>query len=249
MTSAPKRKSLESLLWRSASRLQVEIWGHHEPEYPGHDPGGKARREFRGLRIGERVLVLLHEEGVEGRKNEKYAIIKNLKNCREEIQKVLDIEAFGGWEKYGRIPTKLPDKQPVVARLLRNHFTPLLGSDVDSASLADLIGKWKGSMSYIEIDGSSAAVWAIAGKRTSVTGSRFIYDESVVAILRQLKFEVAYRGFALANAIPKEIIDAFWKTSDEKLRQVKIEHLQQQIRVTEEHLETLKKGLEIELTT
>ena len=249
MASAPKKISLESSLWRSASRLQVESWGHHEPEYPGHDLGSSARREFRGLRIGERVLILLDEERVQGSKTKKRSIVRNLNNCRAEIQKALSIETFDGWAKSGSVPSSLPDKQSVLARLLGEFFSPLPGSEVDASSLDCLIASWQGSLSYIQIDGSNASVSALAGKRRSVTGGRFIYDEAVVAILRQLKFEVAYRSVVLANTIPQEIIEAFWKTSDEQCRQVKIGQLEQKIRVTEEQLKTLKERLKIELTT
>lgn len=249
MTSAPKRKSLESSLWRSASRLQAESWGNHEPEYPGHDPGSPARREFRGLRIGERVLILLDAEGVQGSKTENRLIVRNLKNCRVEIQKALAIDSFDGWVKSGSVPSSLPDKQTVLARLLGEFFSPLPGSEVDASSLACLIASWQGSLSYIQIDGSNASVSALAGKRRSVTGGRFIYDEAVVAILRQLKFEVTYRSVVLANAIPQEVIEAFWKTSDEEWKQVKIGQLEQQIRVTEEQLKTLKELLKTELTS
>jgi hypothetical protein len=248
MTSAPKRKSLDGLLWRSATRLQVESWGDHEPEYPGHDPGSPAHREFRGLRIGERVLILLDEEGVQGSKTENRSIVRNLKYCRAEIQKALAIESFDGWVKSGRVPSSLPDKQSVLAKSLEDFFSPLQGSEADATSLARLIASWEGSLSYIKIDGSNASVSAIAGKRVSVTGGRFIYDEAVVALLQQLKFDVAHRSVIAANAIPQEMIDAFWKASDEDWRRIKIEHLQQQIRETQQQLKTLKKHLKIELT-
>jgi hypothetical protein len=147
------------------------------------------------------------------------------------------------------VPLSLPDKQSLLARLLGEFLSPLPGSEVDAASLACFIASWQGSLSYIQIDGSNASVSALAGKRRSVTGGRFIYDEAVVSILRQLKFEVAYRSVVLANAIPQEVIEAFWKTSDEEWKQVKIGQLEQQIRVTEEQLKTLKERLKTELTT
>jgi hypothetical protein len=249
MSSAPKEKSLESLLWRAASRLIVENWGHHEPEYPGHDPGSPARREFRGLRIGERVLILLHEEGVQGQEKMQWSIVRNLKNCRAEIQKALAIESFDGWVKSGRVPASLPDKQTVLARSLEDFFSPLPGSEVDAASLARILALWQGALSFIQIDGRKAVVSAIAGKRRSLTGGRFIYDEAVITLLQQLNFEVTRRSAVLANTIPQEVIDAFWKASDEDWRRVKIEHLQQQIRKTHAQLQTLKRRLKIELRT
>ncbi|NBZ94843.1 MAG: hypothetical protein EBR40_00140 [Proteobacteria bacterium] len=230
-------------LWDNAQPLMSEAWGSMDPQHPGHDPGEAARREFRGAQINERLLVLLKEEGDD--LPEGVRLITNISNSAEEITKALQAEEYEGWNRTLNSPTQFQDQQHKLHLWAENNYTPLEGSDVTPRNLAGILGLNKGSLNYLQVDGGTASLFAIASKRTGVTTGQFVHDTNLEALLKSFRIEVLRRDVISANTVTNAAIDALWGNVVETRYTDQIDAMERQIRTKEREIAEIKERISL----
>jgi len=222
-----------------------EAWGTGDPQHPGHDSGGSAHRAFRGAQINERLLILLKEEGDE--LPEEVRLIKNIPNTAEEISKALKAEEYEGWDRTLNSPAKFQDQQHKLHLWAENNYTPLEGSDVTPRNLAGILGLNKGSLNYLQVEGETASLFAIASKRTGVTTGQFVHDTNLETLLKSFRIEVLRRDVISANTVTNAAIDALWRNQVETRFTEQIADMEGQIRTKEDEIADIKQRLALML--
>ena len=230
-------------LWEDAQPLMSDAWGSMVPQHPGHDPGGSARREFRGAQINERLLVLLKEEGDDLPVGVR--LIMNISNSTGEITKVLKGDEYEGWDRTLNSPTQFLDQQHKMLLWAENNYIPLEGSDVTPRNLAGILGLNKGSLNYLQIDGGTASLFAIASKRTGVTTGQFVHDTNLESLLKSFSIEVLLRDVISANTVTNSAIDALWGNLGETKYTEQIAAMEGQIRTKEREIAEIKERISI----